>query len=87
MTDQMLAETRINIRGESDIVVATQKGRSLATRLGFSKPNQFAEDGFSSGDGLGLGLSGAKRLMDEFSMVSEIGIGTRIMMTKQVVSI
>ena len=31
---------------------------------------------------LGLGLPGCKRLMDEFSIVSEVGKGTEITMTK-----
>jgi serine/threonine-protein kinase RsbT len=39
-------------------------------------------DGYSTGGGLGLGLPGAKRLMDEFSIVSEVGKGTTVTMTK-----
>jgi len=31
---------------------------------------------------LGLGLPGSKRLMDEFDLVSEVGKGTEITMTK-----
>ncbi len=33
-------------------------------------------DGFSTGRGLGLGLPGTKRLMDDFDLVSEVGSGT-----------
>jgi serine/threonine-protein kinase RsbT len=40
------------------------------------------EDGFSTDDGLGLGLPGARRLMDELSIVSERGRGTTVSMTK-----
>ncbi len=40
------------------------------------------QDGYSTGSGLGLGLSGAKRLMDEFEIVSEPGKGTIITMKK-----
>lgn len=40
------------------------------------------QDGYSTGDGLGIGLSGAKRLMDEFEIVSEIGYGTIVTMKK-----
>jgi RNA polymerase sigma factor (sigma-70 family) len=40
------------------------------------------EDGFSTYNGLGLGLPGARRLMDEFAIVSEIGRGTTVTMTK-----
>ena len=39
-------------------------------------------DGFSTGKSLGLGLSGARRLMDEFEIVSEVGVGTTITMSK-----
>jgi serine/threonine-protein kinase RsbT len=39
-------------------------------------------DGYTSGGGLGLGLGGAKRLANEFSIWSEPGKGTRIVITK-----
>ena len=35
-------------------------------------------DGWTSGSGLGLGLTGAKRLVDEFELDTEPGKGTRI---------
>jgi serine/threonine-protein kinase RsbT len=35
-------------------------------------------DGYTSGGGLGLGLSGAKRLSHEFEIFSEPGVGTRV---------
>jgi serine/threonine-protein kinase RsbT len=40
------------------------------------------QDGYSTGHGLGLGLPGSRRLMDEFEIVSEVGKGTRIKMCK-----
>jgi serine/threonine-protein kinase RsbT len=39
-------------------------------------------DGWTSGNGLGLGLSGAKRLVDEFSVESAPGAGTRVTLCK-----
>lgn len=39
-------------------------------------------DGYSTYHGLGLGLPGARRLMDEFAVVSEVGRGTTVTMTK-----
>ncbi|GAA2724467.1 hypothetical protein CAE01nite_08840 [Cellulomonas aerilata] len=39
-------------------------------------------DGYSTYDGLGLGLPGARRLMDEFAVASEAGRGTTVTMTK-----
>lgn len=41
-------------------------------------------DGYSSGGGLGLGLPGAKRLMDDFSVSSVPGTGTTVVMRKWV---
>lgn len=40
------------------------------------------KDGFTSGGGLGLGLGGAKRLSNEFSLVSELGKGTCVTITR-----
>ena len=39
-------------------------------------------DGWTSGGGLGLGLTGAKRLVDDFSVESAPGEGTRVMICK-----
>ena len=36
------------------------------------------KDGFTSGGGLGLGLSGARRLSNEFSIESKVGEGTQV---------
>lgn len=40
------------------------------------------QEGYSTSGGLGLGLPGARRLMDDFDIVSEQGHGTRITMKK-----
>jgi serine/threonine-protein kinase RsbT len=40
------------------------------------------KDGYTTGGGLGLGLSGSKRLMSEFEIVSRVGEGTRVSVTK-----
>ncbi len=40
------------------------------------------EDGFTTSGGLGAGLPGVKRLMDEFSLKSEVGNGTTITAVK-----
>jgi serine/threonine-protein kinase RsbT len=39
-------------------------------------------DGYSTGAGLGLGLSGAKRLCHEFDIQSKVGEGTRVIATR-----
>ncbi|WP_341528948.1 anti-sigma regulatory factor [Nostoc sp. UHCC 0302] len=40
------------------------------------------KDGYTTGKGLGMGLSGTKRLMNEFNIVSHVGEGTCITITK-----
>ena len=39
-------------------------------------------DGFTSGGGLGLGLGGAKRLSNDFSIESRVGEGTRVVLVR-----
>jgi len=39
-------------------------------------------DGFTSGGGLGLGLGGSKRLVNEFDIASTVGEGTRVTITR-----
>lgn len=39
-------------------------------------------DGYTSGGGLGLGLGGAKRLVDDFTIETEVGGGTTVTITK-----
>jgi serine/threonine-protein kinase RsbT len=40
------------------------------------------KDGYTTGSGLGLGLSGAKRLSNEFDIFSRVGEGTRVTITR-----
>ena len=40
------------------------------------------KDGFTSGSGMGLGLGGSKRLVNEFSIESQVGKGTRVMIAR-----
>jgi serine/threonine-protein kinase RsbT len=130
----MEEECKVPIRSERDIVLARQKGRTLAAELGFSVGNatlvataiselarnivSYAgkgeivmraardsdrtgitivasdsgpgiadltlalRDGFSTSGSLGIGLPGARRLMDEFNIDSQPGHGTIITVTK-----
>jgi serine/threonine-protein kinase RsbT len=45
---------------------------------GIADIEQALEDGFTSGKGMGLGLGGAKRLCNEFSIASTPGEGTKV---------
>ena len=39
-------------------------------------------DGYSTGTGMGLGLGGTRRLVDDFDITSTPGVGTRVSITK-----
>jgi serine/threonine-protein kinase RsbT len=49
---------------------------------GISDIERALRDGFTSGNGLGLGLGGARRLVNEFKIESEVGKGTRVMVAR-----
>lgn len=124
----------IKVKQDTDIVLACQKGRSLAAQADLSgdeqtlvaiaiaevarnilqhaghgeitlelvqKDNKYGvsivahdngpgipdvgkalQDGYSTGHGLGMGLPGAKRLMDDFGITSQVGRGTTVTMRK-----
>lgn len=40
------------------------------------------KEGFTTGRGMGLGLSGSRKLVDEFAIDSEVAGGTRVVLTK-----
>ncbi len=60
------------------LVVARDEGP------GIPNPDLAMRDGYSSSNSLGMGLPGAKRLMDEFELSSTVGKGTTITMRKWV---
>jgi len=49
---------------------------------GISDIEQAMRDGFSTGNGLGLGLGGSKRLVNEFEIRSRKGEGTTVAITR-----
>jgi serine/threonine-protein kinase RsbT len=49
---------------------------------GIADIEQALTDGFTTGSGLGLGLSGAKRLSNDFHIESKPGEGTRVMIAR-----
>jgi serine/threonine-protein kinase RsbT len=58
------------------VVVATDQGPGIAD------VGRALQDGYSTSGGLGLGLPGARRLMDEFDLRSRPGEGTTVTMKK-----
>lgn len=75
-------------RGEISLSLVQEAGRNgimvVARDQGPGIPDipRAMQDGYSTGKSLGLGLPGAKRIMDEFAIVSEVGKGTTITMKK-----
>jgi len=74
--------------GECVIEETTKDGRG-AVRLvisdqgeGIANLDRAMVDGYTSGSGMGLGLGGAKRLVDQFAIESQPGQGTRIELWK-----
>ena len=70
-------------------IEVVSKGRENGIRLVFEDkgpgiPNMAMamKDGFSTGKSLGLGLPGAKRLVSEFNIQSEVGKGTTVTVIK-----
>lgn len=49
---------------------------------GITDINQVMQDGYTTSRGMGMGLPGAKRLMDEFEIESTPGVGTTIICRK-----
>lgn len=73
-------EIAIRARTDGDrlglLVVATDEGPGIAD------VEAVMRDDFSSASGLGVGLWGARKLMDEITITSEPGNGTTVTMTK-----
>ena len=75
-------------RGEIILSVAREKGKQGITVVardegpGIPNVELALQDGYSTTKSLGLGLPGARRLTDEFEIVSEVGKGTTVRMKK-----
>ena len=84
-----VARNIVRFAGTGEIVVELidepRKGVQVVARdsgPGMADVDQALQDGYSTYAGLGLGLPGARRLMDEFAIASERDRGTTVTMTK-----
>ena len=84
-----LARNTIIYGGVGTMQVQTLNGPRVGLRLTFEDHGPgipdvalALRDGFTTGSGLGLGLGGSKRLVNEFDIVSRLGEGTRITITR-----
>jgi serine/threonine-protein kinase RsbT len=67
----------LNTGGRNGIeVIATDNGPGIAD------VELAMQDGFTTGTGLGLGLPGTRRLVDEFDIETEPGVGTKVRLVK-----
>lgn len=85
-----LARNTLVYGGGGHVEVSTvENGRRRGVRIlfadtgpGIADLELALTDGYTTGGGLGLGLSGARRLVDEFDIQTAVGQGTRIAVTK-----
>jgi serine/threonine-protein kinase RsbT len=84
-----VARNIVRFAGSGEVVIELVDGARRGVRVlardtgpGIADVEKALADGYSTYNGLGLGLPGARRLMDEFAIVSEIGRGTTVTMTK-----
>lgn len=75
--------------GGDALIEIISRGRDNGVRLTFSDKGpgiadipKAMQDGYSTGKSLGLGLPGTKRLVNEFEIKSETGVGTTITIIK-----
>lgn len=84
-----LARNTITYGAGGSMLVETLNGPRSGVRLTFEDKGPgipdvelALRDGFTTGSGLGLGLGGAKRLVSEFKIISRVGEGTRVTITR-----
>jgi serine/threonine-protein kinase RsbT len=85
-----LARNTVEYGGGGTVTMETlQDGARRGLRLTFEDHgpgipdiDRAMTDGYSTGDGLGLGLGGAKRLVNEFEISSRVGEGTSVTITR-----
>jgi serine/threonine-protein kinase RsbT len=82
---ELARNTLIYGRGGTLIMEEVAGGGRIGLRLTFEDAgpgipdiDRAMTDGYTTGTGLGLGLSGARRLSSEFSIDSTVGKGTRV---------
>ncbi|MCW3842923.1 ATP-binding protein [Micromonospora yasonensis] len=86
---ELARNTLIYGGGGTAEVAAVDDGRRRGIRIVFADEGPgipdldlALTDGYTTGGGLGLGLSGARRLVDDFDIRTAVGEGTRVTVTK-----
>jgi serine/threonine-protein kinase RsbT len=73
-----VARNIVEYAKEGEVVISLDAGPGIAD------VNQALQEGYTTSRGLGLGLPGSRRLMDEFEISSNLGKGTAVKMKKWV---
>ena len=86
---ELARNTLIYGRGGSVLLEAVVNGHRRGLRLtfedhgpGIADVSLALRDGYTTGNGLGLGLSGARRLAQDFTIDSRPGEGTRVVIAR-----
>jgi serine/threonine-protein kinase RsbT len=86
---ELARNTLVHGGGGTVEVTRLENGRRAGIRIvftdqgpGIADVDLALTDGYTTGGGLGLGLSGARRLVDEFDINTAVGQGTSITVTK-----
>ena len=85
-----LARNTLDYGGGGSVrLEALQEGIRRGVRLtfedhgpGIADVSRALQDGFTTGSGMGLGLGGARRLVNEFTIESAVGVGTKVMIAR-----
>jgi serine/threonine-protein kinase RsbT len=86
---ELARNTLIYGKGGTLTLEAVRNDRKRGLRLtfedqgpGIADISQALKDGYTTGGGLGLGLSGSRRLSQDFSIDSTVGQGTRVVIAR-----
>ena len=84
-----IARNTLDYGKGGQVLIERVQAAKLGIRLTFEDKGPGIEnielamtDGWTSGSGMGLGLSGTRRLMDDFQLTSQPGEGTTVVITK-----
>lgn len=85
-----LARNIVLYAGQGEVIIkrlerGERRGVSVVARdegPGIPDIDHAMQDGYSTSGGMGLGLPGVRRLMDDFEIVSEVDKGTRVTVRK-----
>jgi serine/threonine-protein kinase RsbT len=82
---ELARNTIIHGAGGTSTLEALEDGSRKGVRMtfedegpGIADIGQALRDGFTTGNGMGLGLGGSRRLVNEFDITSDVGAGTRV---------